>query len=147
MTDRSDLTAGQYRALAELRSEIRRFQHFSEAAAAGSKVEPQQYQLLLVLKAMTPERPTIRAIAERLQIRQNSAAELVKRSLQRGFVTRAHARQDRREAAVGLTPASERVLRRLSLVHRAELRSAAPALLRALHALVDRRGTKGPRGD
>jgi DNA-binding MarR family transcriptional regulator len=137
-----DLRAGEYRALADLRYQIRRFLNFSEAAARAVDVEPQQHQLLLLLKAMMPETPTIRVVAERLQIRQNSAAELVKRSVQRGLVMRAQAKRDRREASVGLTPAGERVLRRLSLAHRDELRSAAPALLRAVHALLERRSSK-----
>ena len=148
MPDRRDLSAREYRALADLRHEIRRFLNFSEAAARASGLEPQQHQLLLALKAMTPERPTIRVIAERLQIRQNTAAELVQRSIERGVVKRTQSRQDRREASVGLTPVGERVLRRLSLVHRAELRSAAPVLLQVLHALVDRRrAKKGPLTD
>jgi DNA-binding MarR family transcriptional regulator len=146
MADLRDLRAGEYRALADLRHQIRRFLNFSEAAARAAAVEPQQHQLLLVLKAMMPERPTIRTIAERLQIQQNSAAELVKRSVERGLVKRTREREDRREASVGLTPAGERVLRGLSLAHRAELRSAAPMLLRAVHALVDRpRAKKGAR--
>jgi len=138
MPNPRDLRAGEYRALADLRHRIRLFLNFSEAAARGAGVEPQQHQLLLVLKAMMPERPTIRIIAERLQIQQNSAAELVKRSVERGLVKRTQGIEDRREASVGLTPAGERVLRGLSLAHRAELRSAAPTLMRAVNALVER---------
>ena len=138
MPNLRDLRAGEYRALADLRHQIRRFLNFSEAAARAAGVEPQQHQLLLMLKAIMPERPTIRIIAERLQIQQNSAAELVKRSVERGLVKRAQGKEDRREASVRLTGAGERVLRGLSLAHRAELRSAAPTLLRAVHALVDR---------
>jgi DNA-binding MarR family transcriptional regulator len=138
MPDLRDLRPGEYRALADLRHQIRRFLNFSEAAARAAGVEPQQHQLLLVLKAVMPERPTIRVIAQRLQIQQNSAAELVKRSVERGLVKRTREREDRREASVGLTPTGERVLRGLSLAHRTELRSAAPTLLGAVHALVDR---------
>lgn len=137
MADLRDLRVAEYRALADLRHQIRRFLNFSEGAARAAGVEPQQHQLLLALKAMMPERPTIRTIAERLQIQQNSAAELVKRSVERGLVKRTQGTEDRREASVGLTPAGERVLRGLSLAHRAELRSAAPTLLRAVNALVD----------
>jgi DNA-binding MarR family transcriptional regulator len=133
-----DLRSAEYRALADLRYQIRRFLNFSEAAARAVELEPQQHQLLLLVKAMMPERPTIRLVAERLQIQQNSAAELVKRSVERGLVARTRADRDRREASVGVTPAGERILRRLSLAHRAELRSAAPVLLRAVHALLAR---------
>jgi DNA-binding MarR family transcriptional regulator len=139
MSDTHDLGATQYRALAELRYQIRCFLNFSEAAARAANVEPQQHQLLLVLKALRlPERPTIRAIAQRLQIQHNSAVELVKRAIAGGLVERRIAKQDRREASLHITPRGGRVLRRLSLSHRSELRSAAPALLKALESLVGR---------
>jgi DNA-binding MarR family transcriptional regulator len=134
------VTTREYRALAELRYQIRRFLNFSEVAARDVEIEPQQHQLLLVIKALRPpERPTIRSIAERLQIQHNSAVELVKRSGERGLIERRIARHDRREASLHLTVKGSRVLRRLSVAHRSELRSAAPALLQALQALV---GTK-----
>ena len=129
----------EYQALAELRYQIRRFLNFSEAAARRVSVEPQQHQLLLALHAMClPERPTIRAVAERLQIQHNSAVELVKRSVARGLVDRRVGRDDRREASLHITPQGRRMLLRLSIAHRAELRSAAPALLKALKALLRR---------
>jgi len=142
MTRKRDLGAGQYRALAELRFQIRRFLTFSEAAARSAGVEPQQHQLLLVLKALAPEeRPTVRIVAQRLQIQHNSAVELVKRAIERGLVDRSTGEQDRREAFLELTTAGERVLRRLSVAHRSELRSAAPILREALDTLLGR-----PRG-
>ena len=140
-----DLDAGQYEALADLRYQIRRFLTFSEAAARAAGVEPQQHQLLLVLKSLRPhERPTVGIVAERLQIQHNSAVELVKRSVERGLVERRTGTVDRREASLRITGAGERVLRRLSLAHRTELRSAAPALLTALNQLV---GTVGSSRD
>jgi DNA-binding MarR family transcriptional regulator len=137
MVSTRDLDTAQYRALGELRYQIRRFLTFSETAARAAHVEPQQHQLLLVLKALRPqERPTVRVVAERLQIRHNSAVDLVKRSAERGLVERRTGKQDAREASLHITPAGQRVLRRLSIAHRSELRSAAPALVAALHALV-----------
>ncbi len=139
----TDLSAAHYEALAALRYQIRRFLTYSEAAARDADVEPQQHQLLLVLKALRPdERPTIGMVAERLQIQHNSAVELVKRSVERGLVERRTAAEDRREASLRITRAGERLLRRLSLAHRAELRSAAPALLTALEALVGSKPTR-----
>jgi DNA-binding MarR family transcriptional regulator len=133
-----DLRDGEYRALADLRFELRRFLAFSEAAAREAGIEPQQHQLLLVLKALDRDiRPTVRAVAERLLIQHNSAVELVKRCAERGFVERRAGEEDRREVSLHLTPAGERVLRRLSLAHRSELRSAAPSLAKALEELLD----------
>jgi DNA-binding MarR family transcriptional regulator len=132
-----DIRPEEYRALAELRYHIRRFLNFSEAQARLADVEPQQHQLLLALKALEPsERPTIRNIAARLQIQHNSAVELAQRCVERGLVERRTGDNDKREAALHVTPRGERVLRKLTLVHRRELRSTAPALLRALEALV-----------
>jgi DNA-binding MarR family transcriptional regulator len=137
MSRLSDLDDTQYRALADLRFRIRRFLIFSEGAARAAGVEPQQHQLLLVLKALpSDERPTVRVVAERLQIQHNSAVDLVKRSVERGLVERRRGVEDRREASLRLTPAGLRVLRGLSVAHRAELRVAAPELLEALRAIV-----------
>jgi DNA-binding MarR family transcriptional regulator len=130
---------GTYRALAELRYRIRRFLAFSEAAARAAGIEPQQHQLLLVLKALRPGEPrTIALVAERLQIRHNSAVDLVTRSVQRGVVERRAGQSDRREVALRITPTGQRLLRRLSLAHRAELRSEAPSLIVALDSVVER---------
>ena len=49
-----------------------------------------------------------------------------------GYVRRRRGGQDRREVLLALTPKGEKVLRELSLYHRAELQSAGPALVRAL---------------
>jgi len=137
MQSTRDLSTAHYRALAELRFRIRQFLAFSEAAARAADIEPQQHQLLLVLKALLPdEKPTVRIVAERLQIRHNSAVDLVRRSVERGLVERRTGKDDRREASLRITPAGQRLLRRLSLAHRAEFRSAAPALVDALNALV-----------
>jgi DNA-binding MarR family transcriptional regulator len=137
VTKTAQISTREYRALAELRHVVRRFLNFSEAAARAAKIEPQQHQLLLALKGLPPEgRPTVGTVAERLQLHHNSAVELAKRSIDRGLVERRGNRADRREVLLHITPHGERLLRRLSLVHRAELRSAGPTLMRALEELV-----------
>ena len=141
-----DLDPAQYRALGELRYQIRRFLAFSEATAREAELEPQQHQLLLVLKALPPEvRPTVRVVAERLLIQHNSAVELVRRSAERGLVERRVGKEDRREACLHITPAGQRILHRLTLAHRAELQTAAPALVDALRAAVGGGKRKRPR--
>ncbi|HEX4485258.1 MAG TPA: MarR family transcriptional regulator [Terriglobales bacterium] len=123
-----------YRALAELRYQIRRFQHFSEQAAHEAKLEPQQHQLLLALKGL-PEgrRSRIGELAERMQIQHHSAVELVNRLAARGFVRRHRSTEDRREVLLEVTPKGEQVLQRLSLDHSAELRTQGPVLVAALN--------------
>jgi DNA-binding MarR family transcriptional regulator len=134
------ITAREYRALSELRYVIRRFLEFSEAAAREADVEPQQHQLLLALKGLPEDqRPTVGAVAERLRLQHNSGVELAKRSIERGLVERLESEHDRREVLLRITRKGEGLLRRLSLAHRAELRSAGPALTKALDALVGHR--------
>lgn len=138
----------EYRALAEMRYRIRRFLNFSEAAARAASIEPQQHQLLLALRGLSPDqRPTIGAVAERLQIHHNSAVELTRRAVERGLIERRTSTSDRREAVLHITRHGETVLRRLSVTHRDELRVAGVELLRALEVLAGggKRGRASPR--
>jgi DNA-binding MarR family transcriptional regulator len=133
------ITLSDYQSLAELRYQIRRFVHFSEQAARKATMEPRQHQLLLALKGL-PEnvRPNIGALAERLQIEPHSAVELVNRLAKNGFVRRRRDGngEDRREVLLNLTAKGEKVLRKLSLHHRTELRTAGPVLMTALQAVL-----------
>jgi DNA-binding MarR family transcriptional regulator len=129
----SALTLADYESLAELRYQIRRFLHFSKQAARVAGLEPQQHQLMLSLKGLPRNlRPRIGELAERLQIRHHSAVELVNRLSVGGYVRRHRGSEDSREALLSLTPRGEKVLKKLSLQHRAELRVRGPALLAAL---------------
>jgi DNA-binding MarR family transcriptional regulator len=137
MTVGSKISLREYRALAEVRHQIRRFLNFSEDAARAHGIEPRQHQLLLALAGL-PEGalPTIGAVAERLQIEHPSAVELASRSAKAGLVTRQASKGDRRRVTLRITAKGQRILERLSLSHRDELRSAAPSLLRSLEAIV-----------
>jgi DNA-binding MarR family transcriptional regulator len=127
------LTHPDYESLAELRYQIRRFLHFSERAAKDAGLEPRQHQLMLALKGLPHGiRPRIGELAERLHIQHHSAVELVNRLASRGYVRRHRGGGDRREVLLTLTPKGEKVLRQLSLHHRAELRTQGPALVAAL---------------
>jgi len=127
------LTLPDYQALAELRYQIRRFLRFSEQAARRAGLEPHQHQLLLALKGLPAgRRPRIGELAERLQIRHHSAVELVNRLARGGHVRRKRGEQDRREVLLELTARGEKVLRDLSLHHRAELRTQGKVLVSAL---------------
>jgi DNA-binding MarR family transcriptional regulator len=135
-----------YEALAEVRYQIRRFLNFSDGAARAAGVEPQQHQLLLAIKGLPAHTtPTIGVCAERLQIAHHSAVELCSRAADKGLVRREASPDDRRAVALRITPQGELVLRELSLSHRAQLRSAAPALVAGLTALITDAGD--PRED
>ncbi len=131
------LTHSDYRALAELRYQLRKFLHFSEQAARKAGMEPHQHQLLLALKGL-PEGicPSMWALADRLQIEPHSAVELVNRLAKRGFVRRRRDGADRREVQLILTADGEKLLGELSSHHREELQTAGPALMAALQAVL-----------
>ncbi|WP_394825442.1 MarR family winged helix-turn-helix transcriptional regulator [Pendulispora albinea] len=135
------VTLAEYRALAEIRYRIRRFINFSEASARAVGLEPQQHQLLLAIHGLPPEEfPTIGRIAERLQIQHHSAVELVNRSAENGLVKKRPSERDRREVLLEVTPRGRRLLEKLAVAHRTELRSVAPTLLETLAALVTGEG-------
>jgi DNA-binding MarR family transcriptional regulator len=126
-----------YKSLAELRHQIRRFLHFSEQATRNMGLEPRQHQLMLAIKGLPDGvRPRIGEFAERLQIQHHSAVELVNRLSRGGYVRRLAGAEDRREVLVALTPKGERVLRALSFDHRKELRMQGPILIAALERVM-----------
>jgi DNA-binding MarR family transcriptional regulator len=131
------LTLSDYQALAEFRDQIRRFLRFSEQVIKKTGLERGQYQLMLAIKGMPADvRPRIRELASRMEIRHNSAVELVNRLEARGFVHRTRAQDDRREVLLALTPKGEKVLAELALHHHDELRSAGPELVTALRRIM-----------
>lgn len=130
----------EYRALAELRYQIRRFLRFSEDAAREANIEPQQHQLLLAIKGLPKDQePTIRVLAERLCVKHHTTVALVDHLEARSLVRRERHQEDRREILLRLTPASARLLRRLSVLHRNQFRTIAPTLVKALTAILPRR--------
>jgi DNA-binding MarR family transcriptional regulator len=137
MSDTREISLAEYRALAEFRYELRRFLHFSEQAARAVGLEPQQHQLLLAIKGLPAGRlASIGELAERLQIQHHSTVELVNRTAERGLLARQRDEQDQRRVLLSLTPYGEEVLRKLTLLHRTELRSTGPALVSMLHELT-----------
>jgi DNA-binding MarR family transcriptional regulator len=137
LLDDQEMSAEDYRSLADWRYRIRQFLAFTERAARDAGLEPQQYQLLLMVKGLPPTlSPTISVLAERMAVRHHSMVELVDRLVERGLVRRERGSVDRREVLVVLTPAAERVVRRISLKHHRQLKSAAPALIEALSATL-----------
>jgi DNA-binding MarR family transcriptional regulator len=126
-----------YQALAEIRYRIRLFLAFSEARSRAAGIEPGQHQLLLAIRGLPDDqRTTIGAVAERLGVQHHSAVELAARAERAGLVARRAGTDDRREVILAVTARGERVLDALSREHRAELATSAPALLRALRAVI-----------
>jgi DNA-binding MarR family transcriptional regulator len=115
-----------YRALAAFRAGLRRFLRFSEEAARGAGLTPQQHQLLVAIRGHPgPHPPTIGELAEALQIRHHSAVGLVDRMEQGGYVRRGASTLDNRRVFVLITPTGEAMLRSLTAAHRLEYRRLA----------------------
>lgn len=140
------MTAAEFRALAEFRYQIRIFLNGSEEAARGADLEPQQYMLMLALRGLPAGvEPSIRELAERMQLRHHSVVELVDRLEKRSLLRRERAKADRRQVILNLTPRGEKILTKLAKQRISELRTSAPALVRALTAVI--KSTQGNKGE
>jgi DNA-binding MarR family transcriptional regulator len=139
------MSSVEFRALAEFRYQIRLFLNGSEQAARAAGLEPQQYLFLLALRGLPlGGEATIRELAERMQLRHHSVVELVDRLERQQLLRRERSRTDRRQVIVHLTPRGEKILSRLARQRIAELRTAAPALVRALTAVIRSTRAKTP---
>ena len=131
-------TQPNFKAMAELRYQIRRFLRFSENAARQAGIEPQQHQLLLAVRGLPDAlKPTIGVLAERMQLQHHSTVELIDRLVERGFLFRLRSTDDKRQVLVKLTHNGEEFLKRLSLHHLQELQSAGPTFLKVLQSLIE----------
>jgi len=117
------LSKDDFEALARFRFGIRRYLRFSEETVRSHGVTPQQYQLMLALKGF-PGRDwaVVHELADRLQLRHHSVVELIDRAQVQGLVQRTTHPDDGRAVRVVLTDRGERLLGRLSALHRDELR-------------------------
>jgi DNA-binding MarR family transcriptional regulator len=139
------LTKQDFEALARFRFGIRRYLRFSEETVRSHGLTPQHYQLLLALKVF-PDREwaTVSELAERLQLRHHSVVELVNRAQKQDLVERAAHPGDARAVRVLLTEAGDRILGRLSALHRDELRRLGTTLtLPTWHEESDDHGRSG----
>ena len=118
-----------YARLARFRYALRRFLHFSEAQARAAGISPNQYQLLLFVRAFD-EPPTIADLAERLQIEHQSTVGLLDRSVEAGLVVRQRDRVDARRVRVALTRRGAALLARLVAAHSPEFHRLSEALSR-----------------
>ena len=127
-----------YRALAEFRSQLRRFLRKSEDAAAAVGLQPQQYQVMLIIKGLPADdgEPTISLIADRLHLRHHSVVGMIDRLEKKELVTRHRTGIDQRNVTVRLTPEGNAVIEKLSRFHQETLRSLGPDLVAVLQNLV-----------
>lgn len=130
------ITKTEYENLAAFRFSLRRFLHFSEEAAESLGLTPQQHQALLSIKGFPGrDRVTIKELAERMQIRHQSAVGLADRLTAQGLLRREPSRTDRRQVYVTLTAKGLAILEQLSSIHKEELRRILPELQKLIEQL------------
>jgi DNA-binding MarR family transcriptional regulator len=140
---RAEITTAEYRALAELRYRIRLFLREGDAAAQAAGLEPQQYQLLLMIRGIPEgQEATVRNLAERLALKHHSAVELIDRLEAQGYVRRNRSREDRRSVLVSLLPRGEKMLEQVARHRLSELRATGADLVDAISALLERKPQK-----
>jgi DNA-binding MarR family transcriptional regulator len=123
-------------AVAQFRATLRVFLRTTEKKARRNGLTPQRYQLLLMVKG-APDRSeslTVTDLADRLQVAQSTATELVTRAEEAGLVKRSSSPKDGRVALVRLTAAGEELL---SACFR-DLQEERDQLLASVAALGDR---------
>jgi DNA-binding MarR family transcriptional regulator len=123
-----------YTALASFRYALRKFLSFSKRAlATEADLTPEQYEALLALKAFSGNRGlTISDLSERLQVKHHTAVGLVDKLEELRFVRREQGVTDRRQVFVRLTAAGARVLAKVAVLHRREMRIRSPEMIEAL---------------
>ncbi len=98
--------------VAAFRVALRSFLRQTERVAQASRLTPQRYLLLLLVKGSErgDERATVSELAEGLHLAQSTVTELVNRAEQSGLVRRRVSEEDARVAYIELTPEGERRL-------------------------------------
>ncbi len=134
------ITQSEYETLAAFRYSLRQFLHFSEDAAQSVGLTPQQHQALLSIKGFPGrDKITITELAERMQIRHQSAVGLADRLMVQGLLVREQSLTDQRQVYVTLSSKGLAILEQLSAIHKEELRRMLPEL----QQLVEQLSTDG----
>jgi DNA-binding MarR family transcriptional regulator len=136
---RKKVSDADYQTLASLRHALRRFLRFSQEAARGAGIPPQQHQALLAIKGFPGgQGASIVDLADYLHVKHHSAVGLIDRLVRRGLVQRKPSAADRRRVEVHLTRRGEALIERLSAAHLDELGRIRPELRRILQLLEAR---------
>lgn len=118
------LTKNQFEALSEFRYQLKRFLHFSEAAAKEQGLTPLQYLLLLHIQGYPGRNwATVGELAERLQMNHNATVALLTRCEELDLVERRKNEHDRRKVEIHLTDKGGSYLQKLAQQHKTELQS------------------------
>ena len=99
--------------------------------------------MLLTLRGLPADKePTVRVLAERLQIRHHSAVELANRLAKRSLVRRLRSKDDSRKVFIRLTSKGAALIENLVRKRFDQLHSSQPVLVAALHRVLTRTKNK-----
>lgn len=130
--------------LAELSYHVVCLRSLGYRTAREQGLAPREYDLLLAVKALPPERRrSISELAGWLQMQQHGVVELATRLERRGLLRRHHDQQDGRQARLALTAKGARVLRELVERENARLRSWAGEAVPSLQRIVSKLPANG----
>lgn len=132
---RGMLDEGDYKTLAAVRAELRKFAHFTELVTKEVGLTPQQHQILLALKASDEGELTIGQVAHTMFLKPHSASEMADRLCALGLVVRVRSEADRRSMSLRLTDLAKVLLASLGQAHKDELRRIRPLLTTLLSRL------------
>jgi DNA-binding MarR family transcriptional regulator len=124
-----------YQSLAAFRLALRRFLAFSRAASSAAGVTPEQYQVMLVIKADASGAVMMRDLAEQMLLKPHGAVQMVDRLVGNGLVERHDSPTDGRIVLVSLTAKGSAVLEQLASQHAVALLEHQPLLVETLKQL------------
>jgi DNA-binding MarR family transcriptional regulator len=135
-----------FKELAAFRHELRLFLQASDGMARRLGLEPQQYHLMLAIKARQRDAETsIKDLADELLLKHHSVVELIDRLEARGLVERHRQAGDRRKVRVTLTPKGERAVATLASRHTDTLRATGGRLAAALDSVLGKPPVRAAR--
>ncbi|HTO81615.1 MAG TPA: MarR family transcriptional regulator [Methylomirabilota bacterium] len=129
------MDAERFKGLAGFRHGLRRFLAASEKISRKAGVTPQQYQVLLAIKAADVSQFAMKDLAEELLLAPNAVVQLMDRLERAGLTKRQPSEGDRRFVFVALTPKGEALINELGERHLEEMLRQEPQLRSSLNRL------------
>lgn len=131
------MTSEQYEALAELRYLGRKFLRFSkDFLRVKCGLNPEQYEALLAITAVSGKNLTISQLSERLQVKHHSAINIVDRLVAKKLIARKPAEPDRRERYLELTLQGKALIGELAAIHYKELCQRGDEMIKAFQRIM-----------
>lgn len=118
-----------YGQLLRFRRELRGFLRWSEDTARAHALTPSVHQLLLAVRGSAREGgPTVKDVAEALDVRHHSAVELTQRAEEMGLLVRQRNATDHRQVRLTLTDPGRQQLDELTRLHQPRIVALAQVL-------------------